>query len=57
MVKKQDVSDWIETAMKQDIDGFQAKNPGIKINLDLVPGFCPSSCRSSPDRLATSSAT
>src|SRR5919199_1036103 len=39
MVKKQDVSDWIETAMKQDIDGFQAKNPGIKITLDLVPGF------------------
>ncbi|HZQ99123.1 MAG TPA: extracellular solute-binding protein [Chloroflexota bacterium] len=39
MVKKQDVSDWIETAMKQDIDGFQAKNPNIKITLELVPGF------------------
>src|SRR5438105_1450747 len=25
--------------MNQDIDGFQAKNPGIKITLDLVPGF------------------
>jgi multiple sugar transport system substrate-binding protein len=39
MVKKQDVSDWIETAMKQDIDGFKAKNPNIDLQLELVPGF------------------
>ena len=39
MVQKQDVSDWIQTAMKQDIDGFKAKNPNIDLQLELVPGF------------------
>jgi len=39
MVQKQDVSDWIQTAMTQDIDGFKAKNPNIDLQLELVPGF------------------
>ncbi len=39
MVQKQDVSDWIQTAMNQDIDGFKANNPNINIQLELVPGF------------------
>jgi Bacterial extracellular solute-binding protein len=39
MVQKQDVSDWIQTAINQDIDGFKAKNPNITIQLELVPGF------------------
>ncbi len=39
MVQKQDVSDWIKTAMDQDIDGFKAKNPNINLQLELVPGF------------------
>jgi hypothetical protein len=41
MVQKQDVSDWIQTAMTQDIDGFKAKNPNIDLKLELVPGFAP----------------
>jgi multiple sugar transport system substrate-binding protein len=39
MVQKQDVSDWIQTAISQDIDGFKAKNPNINLQLELVPGF------------------
>ena len=39
MVQKQDVSDWIQTAMNQDIGGFKASNPNVTIQLELVPGF------------------
>jgi multiple sugar transport system substrate-binding protein len=39
MVKKQDVSDWIDTGIKQDIDGFKAKNPDISIKLETIPGW------------------
>jgi ABC-type glycerol-3-phosphate transport system substrate-binding protein len=39
MVKKEDVSDWIQMGLDQDIDGFKAKNPNIKITLETVPGW------------------
>ncbi len=39
MVKKQDVSDWIELGLKQYIDGFKAKNNHINIKLETIPGW------------------
>jgi multiple sugar transport system substrate-binding protein len=39
MVKKQDVSDWIEMGLKQDIDGFKQKNPNISVKLETIPGW------------------
>jgi ABC-type glycerol-3-phosphate transport system substrate-binding protein len=39
MVQKQDVSDWIEIGLQQDIDGFKEKNPNIKVSLETIPGW------------------
>jgi ABC-type glycerol-3-phosphate transport system substrate-binding protein len=39
MVKKSDVSDWIQMGIDQDIDGFKAKNPNITIKLETIPGW------------------
>lgn len=41
MVKKQDVSDWIQTGWDKDIDGFRSKNPDINLKLETVPGWTP----------------
>jgi ABC-type glycerol-3-phosphate transport system substrate-binding protein len=35
-VKKQDVSDWIEKGLEQDIDGWKARN--IEVKVEAVPG-------------------
>jgi len=39
MVKKQDVSDWIDMGLKADIDGFKQKNPNINLKLETIPGW------------------
>jgi ABC-type glycerol-3-phosphate transport system substrate-binding protein len=39
MVKKQDVSDWIQTGLDKDIDGFVSKNPDIELSLETIPGW------------------
>jgi multiple sugar transport system substrate-binding protein len=39
MVKKQDVSDWIQMGLDQDIDGFKAKNPDVNLVLETIPGW------------------
>src|SRR5262245_56109586 len=39
MVKKSDVSDWIAAGLKQNIDGFNDKNPTLDVQLDTVPGW------------------
>jgi multiple sugar transport system substrate-binding protein len=39
MVKKSDVSDWIAAGLKQNIDGFNDKNPNLDVQLDTVPGW------------------
>jgi ABC-type glycerol-3-phosphate transport system substrate-binding protein len=39
MVKKSDVSDWIDTGLKSNIDGFKDKNPNLTVNLETVPGW------------------
>ncbi|MFN8441665.1 MAG: extracellular solute-binding protein [Caldilineaceae bacterium] len=39
MVKKQDVSDWIQMGLDQDIDGFKSKNPDIEVVLETIPGW------------------
>lgn len=41
MVKKEDVSDWIQMGLDQDIDGFKAKNPNINVKLETIPGWTP----------------
>jgi len=38
-VKKEDVSDWIQTGLDTDIDGFKSKNPNIKVSLETIPGW------------------
>jgi len=38
-VKKEDVSDWIQMGLDQDIDGFKAKNPKITVELETIPGW------------------
>jgi multiple sugar transport system substrate-binding protein len=38
-VKKEDVSDWIQMGLDQDIDGFKAKNPKINVALETIPGW------------------
>ena len=38
-VKKEDVSDWIQMGLDQDIDGFKAKNPKITVTLETIPGW------------------
>ncbi|MCB0062165.1 MAG: extracellular solute-binding protein [Caldilineaceae bacterium] len=39
MVQKQDVSDWIQMGLDQDIDGFVSSNPDIQIELETTPGW------------------
>ena len=39
LVKKSDVSDWIETGLQQDIDGWKQKHPNINVILETVAGF------------------
>jgi multiple sugar transport system substrate-binding protein len=39
MVQKQDVSDWIQTGLDQDIDGFVSSNPDIDVQLETIPGW------------------
>ncbi|MEZ4729742.1 MAG: extracellular solute-binding protein [Caldilineaceae bacterium] len=39
MVQKQDVSDWIQMGMDQDIDGFVSSNPDIEVVLETIPGW------------------
>ncbi len=39
MVQKQDVSDWIQAGLDQDIDGFVSSNPDIQIELETTPGW------------------
>jgi ABC-type glycerol-3-phosphate transport system substrate-binding protein len=39
-VKKQDVSDWVDKGLTQDIDGWKAK--GIDVKINAVPGDYPS---------------
>jgi ABC-type glycerol-3-phosphate transport system substrate-binding protein len=39
MVKKEDVSDWIQMGLDQNIDGFKDKNPNLNIVLDTIPGW------------------
>ena len=39
LVKKSDVSDWIETGLAQDIDGWKAKHPNVNVILETVAGF------------------
>ena len=39
MVKKSDVSDWIQMGLDQDIDGFKAANPDLEVVLDTIPGW------------------
>jgi len=41
MVQKQDVSDWIQMGLDQDIDGFVSNNPDIQIELETTPGWTP----------------
>ncbi len=39
MVQKQDVSDWIQAGLDQDIDGFTSGNPDIEVVLESIPGW------------------
>lgn len=39
MVEKQDVSDWIQTGLDTDIDGFVSNNPDIEVVLETTPGW------------------
>ena len=39
MVQKQDVSDWIQMGLDNDIDGFVSDNPDIEVQLETVPGW------------------
>ena len=39
MVEKQDVSQWIQTGLDTDIDGFVTKNPDIDLVLETIPGW------------------
>lgn len=39
MVKKSDVSDWIATGLKENIDGIHDKHPNLDIQLETVPGW------------------
>ena len=39
MVQKQDVSDWIQAGLDQDIDGFASGNPDIELVLETIPGW------------------
>lgn len=41
MVQKQDVSDWIQMGLEQDIDGFVTENPDIELVLETIPGWTP----------------
>jgi ABC-type glycerol-3-phosphate transport system substrate-binding protein len=41
MVQKQDVSDWIQLGLDQDIDGFVSNNPDIEVALETIPGWTP----------------
>jgi ABC-type glycerol-3-phosphate transport system substrate-binding protein len=41
MVQKQDVSDWIQAGLDQDIDGFVSNNPDIELVLETIPGWTP----------------
>jgi ABC-type glycerol-3-phosphate transport system substrate-binding protein len=41
MVQKQDVSDWIQLGLDQDIDGFVTNNPNIELVLETIPGWTP----------------
>jgi len=38
-VKKEDVSDWIQTGLDTNIDGFKDKNPNITVKLETIPGW------------------
>lgn len=40
-VKKEDVSDWIQMGLDQNIDGFKDKNPKIEVVLETIPGWMP----------------
>jgi ABC-type glycerol-3-phosphate transport system substrate-binding protein len=39
MVQKQDVSDWIQAGLDQDIDGFKSSNADLEIVLETIPGW------------------
>jgi len=39
MVKKSDVSDWIDAGLKANIDGFKDKNPNLTVTLETIPGW------------------
>ncbi len=39
MVQKQDVSDWIQTGLDEDIDGFVSNHPDIEVVLETTPGW------------------
>ncbi len=39
LVKKSDVSDWIQTGLDQDIDGWKEKHPKVNVILETVAGF------------------
>lgn len=39
MVAKQDVSDWIQAGLDQDIDGFVSGNSDIELVLETIPGW------------------
>ncbi|MEZ4861278.1 MAG: substrate-binding domain-containing protein [Caldilineaceae bacterium] len=39
MVQKQDVSDWIQMGLDQDIDGFVSNNPDLEVVLETTPGW------------------
>jgi maltose-binding protein MalE len=39
MVEKQDVSQWIQMGLDQDIDGFVSSNPDLEIALETIPGW------------------
>jgi hypothetical protein len=41
MVQKQDVSDWIQLGLDQDIDGFVTENPDIDLVIEGIPGWTP----------------
>lgn len=41
MVQKQDVSDWIQTGLDTDIDGYSSSNPDVTVELETVPGWTP----------------
>src|SRR5690606_24408995 len=41
MVQKQDVSDWIQAGLDQNIDGFKDNHPNIEVVLETVPGWTP----------------